>query len=229
MDQCHNLLPEDKPPLDILKEFVPAVNLPYESICIELDAETLGVNQDTPIVIIAQQKENEICVYSFFKLDNEWTSLHSGSAENTVYAVINRDSFDGYIIGLDGKDHKTCDQISNWINRVSIRSVCNLLCALSCSNTRIDNSPITPSKTKNILRQSKNKLPLFEFKILTVDSGKETSQRNSSSTSSGTHASPRIHLRRGHIRKLPNKNVWVNACVVGDKNNGVIQKDYLVK
>lgn len=230
MEACHDLLPTNTPPLEYLKNFIQTINLPYESICIELDENILGANQDTPLVIIAQQEEDEISIYALTKFNNEWNYLHSVSEDNLVYAVINKDTFDGYILGLDALvSHESRNQISNWMNKVAIRSVCNLLCALSCSNTRIDNSPYPPSNTKNKLRRSKNKLPLFEFKILTVDTSKSPTQKDSNSSNTGKHASPRVHLRRGHIRKLPDKNVWVNSCVVGEKKNGIIQKDYLVK
>jgi hypothetical protein len=46
--------------------------------------------------------------------------------------------------------------------------------------------------------------------------------------SGGTHASPRVHLRRGHIRRLPGKNIWVNATIVGNSDLGVVIKDYSV-
>lgn len=46
----------------------------------------------------------------------------------------------------------------------------------------------------------------------------------------GTHASPRLHDRRGHWRNHPSgKQVWVKACKVGDAAKGVIFKDYEVK
>ena len=44
----------------------------------------------------------------------------------------------------------------------------------------------------------------------------------------GTHESPRQHLRRGHIRRLESGNIWVNACVVGNSEKGVIKKSYNV-
>jgi hypothetical protein len=45
----------------------------------------------------------------------------------------------------------------------------------------------------------------------------------------GTHASPRLHERRGHWRHLRSgKRVWVRNCLVGDPNRGVIEKDYRV-
>lgn len=230
LDACHNLLPNDTAPLDVLKNFVQTINLPYTSILIELDAYMLGDNQDTPLVILVQQEDDKISIFPMIKLNNEWNYLHVSSEEVLVYAVVDRNDFDGYVVGLDGlKNVDLKDQISNWLNKVAIRSVCNLLCALSCSNTRIDDSPFPPSKTKNALRCSKKQLPLFEFKILTVDTGKNYSQQKSNGPTIGKHASPRVHLRRGHIRKLPDKNVWVNSCVVGDKKNGMIQKDYLIK
>lgn len=46
----------------------------------------------------------------------------------------------------------------------------------------------------------------------------------------GTHASPRLHDRRGHWRTHPSgKRVWVKSCKVGDASKGVVFKDYKVK
>lgn len=45
----------------------------------------------------------------------------------------------------------------------------------------------------------------------------------------GTHASPRLHDRRGHWRTYPSgKRGWVKACKVGDASKGVVFKDYKV-
>lgn len=46
----------------------------------------------------------------------------------------------------------------------------------------------------------------------------------------GTHASPRWHERRGYWRtmKKSGKTVWVRACEVGKKSNGMVYKDYEV-
>lgn len=45
----------------------------------------------------------------------------------------------------------------------------------------------------------------------------------------GTHASPRLHDRRGHLRRLRNgKNVWVKACKVGDPTKGIVFHDYKI-
>ncbi len=46
----------------------------------------------------------------------------------------------------------------------------------------------------------------------------------------GTHASPRLHLRRGHPRQYaPGKYCWVQPCVVGNKAAGMVHKDYAIK
>lgn len=43
----------------------------------------------------------------------------------------------------------------------------------------------------------------------------------------GTHASPRLHERRGHWRHLHSGDaVWVRPCLVGSPERGVVEKDY---
>ena len=62
---------------------------------------------------------------------------------------------------------------------------------------------------------------------LVVDSAKE---RRPSEELGGTHASPRTHLRRGHIRRLRwGPKVWVNSCVVNPGAIGGVNKDYAVR
>ena len=72
--------------------------------------------------------------------------------------------------------------------------------------------------------RKKGKLAFLEFKILTIDGNADHSAPGAARSS---HISPRVYLRRGHIRRLKTKNVWVNSCVVGDKSKGIVQKDYL--
>lgn len=43
----------------------------------------------------------------------------------------------------------------------------------------------------------------------------------------GTHASPRLHDRRGHWRNMRNgKRVWIKQCKVGDPSRGSVFHDY---
>ena len=78
----------------------------------------------------------------------------------------------------------------------------------------------------NKKRMNKGKKPLIEFKLITID-GKKSALP---SIPHGTHASPRLHWRRGHWRtmKKSGKKVWVDPMLVGDEKNGKIVKDYAV-
>ncbi|MBF0148191.1 MAG: hypothetical protein HQL85_18705 [Magnetococcales bacterium] len=102
----------------------------------------------------------------------------------------------------------------------AIRQMCSVL---NCSNIRAQS--LAAPRNLNKKREKKGKSPFFEYKVLEVDG---TPGGLKSPHGGGSHASPRVHIRRGHIRHLPTHNVWVQACVVGDKKNGVIHKDYRV-
>lgn len=104
-------------------------------------------------------------------------------------------------------------------------AVMELIEILSCRN--VSTGSITPPAALNKKRASKGKAPFFEYKVLMLDPLAEA--QSSSGTAKGTHASPRVHLRRGHIRRLTDRNIWVNATVVGNKQAGMVVKDYAVK
>jgi len=77
----------------------------------------------------------------------------------------------------------------------------------------------------NSKRAAKGKGPiLFDWHTITIEPVKQKMP-----ALGGTHASPRLHDRRGHWRKHPSgKTVWVKECKVGDAAKGVVFKDYRV-
>ena len=111
--------------------------------------------------------------------------------------------------------------IANYTDEVFV--LADFLTALSCKN--VSTTENAPPKYINKKREKKNKPPFFTSKTLTINIiGAE-----GSGFKCGSHASPRVHLRRGHIRRLPKGNVWVNAAVVGDKSKGMVVKDYKIQ
>lgn len=101
--------------------------------------------------------------------------------------------------------------------------ILNMMAALECSNS--GTADIPASNMLNKKRIKKGKQPFFDYKVLTIDT-KANSSKQKGGLSNGS--TKRVHLRRGHIRRLADKTVWVNPCVVGDKSKGMITKDYKV-
>ena len=96
--------------------------------------------------------------------------------------------------------------------------------ALACANVHADVFQEENEKV-NRKRRKKNKLPLYETRILTIDV--PNIKEHARGKLHGDRSSPRQHLRRGHIRKLSEKKrIWVNSCIVGNKSKGVINKKY---
>ena len=90
---------------------------------------------------------------------------------------------------------------------------------------------ILPAPTKlNKKRAKKNRIPLYEYKILDIVADVLHSPTYSSKPhQGGTHASPRMHKRRGHVRRLPSgKQTWVRNMIVGKPTAGMVEKEYSV-
>jgi hypothetical protein len=131
-----------------------------------------------------------------------------------------------------------CSMLESYLGREEAESVgvddvagevavlLELLEALSCKN--VEQSVLQPASPKNAQRIKSHKLPIYETKFLTIKASTSKTESNKTGFAS-SHASPRQHLRRGHIRRLESGNIWVNSCVVGDSEKGVINKQYRVK
>jgi hypothetical protein len=105
----------------------------------------------------------------------------------------------------------------------SIAAIADLAYALevfSCTNViQVEHEP---PKTINRSRICKGKVPFFSWKTLHVKG-----ETDGSGDAGGGHASPRLHFRRGHVRRIGDgRRVWVRSCLVGDKTAGFAGKDY---
>ena len=71
-------------------------------------------------------------------------------------------------------------------------------------------------------RKNPDKFPSASIQYFVVRLDKSWSD----SRLGGSHATPRLHWRRGHIRHLNDKPYWVRAHLVGSRERGVILHDY---
>ena len=101
-----------------------------------------------------------------------------------------------------------------------VGAVLALIEALTCKNVTLEALPVK----KNKCAQMRGALPYDEYHTLVINS----KLRQLSEEGEGTHRSPREHLRRGHIRRLPAGNVWVNSTIVNAGNHGRVHKSYEV-
>jgi hypothetical protein len=96
---------------------------------------------------------------------------------------------------------------------------------LNCAN--VTTAQIAAPKMLNKKRKAKGKTPFFSYRVLQVRAPRESGGKGGG----GQHASPRAHLRRGHIRRLEEKTVWVRPAVVNPRAGasvGVVQKEYAI-
>jgi hypothetical protein len=112
----------------------------------------------------------------------------------------------------------------------------DFMLALSCNNVTSAPAEGESREKLNKKRREKNKVPFFEYKQLMIAGAKldanlpaGASAGGSSPGRDGMRSTPRMHLRRGHVRTLgPGRRTWVNFAVVGAAEKGRIAKDYIV-
>ena len=114
------------------------------------------------------------------------------------------------------------EELFDVIKRVHAMSL-NAFYVIGCANVEtVDHAPPAALNKK---RARTGKFPILTHKTLVIVAD---AKRHEKANLGGTHTSPRVHLRRGHIRRVgESRRVWVQPCVVGSKH-GVVTKDYKV-
>lgn len=105
-----------------------------------------------------------------------------------------------------------------------MKVVASMFTLLECKNVIHRTTPAP--KMLNRKRHKKKRTPFFEYKTLVIDPDKP---RVVSPSLGGNRLrrSPKLHLRRGHIRRLRSGDkTWVSPAMIGSKKRGIVLKDY---
>ena len=165
-------------------------------------------------VVVAEERENDLACKAAFWADasNKWLALHDFSIPKTDYLFKQDDK-------IVLRVHTSSPVVSDIQHE--LESLLDFINALQCSNVSI-----TKEKRRKSNKSSKDALPFDDYHFLTIARAENSA---ASQATGGSHRSPREHLRRGHIRRLPTgKKVWVSATVVCAGRGGKVSKDYLM-
>jgi len=231
------------------------VKLPYSSIVVEYEcpnpggmaSSVFGVDKTEPArkrIVYAEQVENNIYVASIVAFQSYGVDHWQVQPYISIMvpkADVPDDSVVDDMPELSGK--KLVDQVrvqfidiggvaekrfgKDWERHAYVDMVdeegvvLSLIEALTCRNVSLEALPVK----KNKGAQMRGALPYDEYHTLVVNA---RSRSSGSGEDQGTHRSPREHLRRGHIRRLPTGNVWVNSTIVNPGNHGKVYKSYEV-
>jgi len=99
-----------------------------------------------------------------------------------------------------------------------------LIKILRCKNVYIDREEFP--KKLNKAKAKKGHLKGFDRHILKIKDDPKVVMKGHLG---GTHASPRLHFRRGHIRRYKSGvTIWIREMMVGKPKLGQVEKDYQV-
>ncbi|MCD7098296.1 hypothetical protein [Stenotrophomonas sp. MMGLT7] len=97
-------------------------------------------------------------------------------------------------------------------------------CVLNCANVQA--ATVDPPEALNRHRVRAGKQPFFSYRVLELT---VRGAADAADGAGGQHASPRAHLRRGHIRRVGDRVIWVRAALVNaDSATGRVEKTYQI-
>ena len=202
------------------------LRLPYPNIALEYSRNTGGKELteyeglSTKTIIFARESEDAIIfqVVMWVDFKKTWGPLPEAAIPRIGY--LNRSkSFNGYTgINMWRADQRI--PLSDYADEAG--ALMCFLNVLACNNVHVERS-----EPKKATRKIKAAFPFDTYHVLIIDVPNKTGER----THSGSHRSPREHLRRGHIRRIADgRRIWVNATVVAaGRGAGVVTKSYAVR
>lgn len=203
---------------DSYSKFIPIIKLPYPSILLEYGIKTEKNFVNT--VVAVKEFDETICFQVFVKLprEDEWTILDNIGGMTKTW-----DNF--RVFDLEG-DVKSLSELQQATMKNAAFSILNLLAALNCQNVGVTEEHIKIKKRFGSKKSKPKQVGEIVYKTLIVDHEAIQAENQKNDVRHGT--AKKQHLRRGHIRRLKNKTIWINDCVIGDKEKGIVEKDYKV-
>ncbi|RSC52097.1 hypothetical protein [Citrobacter amalonaticus] len=136
---------------------------------------------------------------------------------------------------MGGPDKLFADIILNTRDEVfAYIGACSLL---NCANVIVEPvNATTPDTLRKLPPSARKKLkpvpkPKFEYKVLQISDERTSHTKSYTGATDAAGGTPRrTHLRRGHIRRLKERVIWVRPAVINPGSSvGVIDKDYQLK
>ena len=206
--------------LKLMNEFIDKIRLPFPLCYFEIE----GVG-----AMVARELDGDeyILFHPFYFNLSEAKSISTFDPELSF--VICKDSKKISTLSNDQNVLRDLESIFNDETSFSIVSgilemvVCGLS-VMNCSNVEcVENKP---PEALNKKRNKSGKIPLFSYWTLHLSTKNKRYSKYEDDQQS-TRIGPRLHLRRGHIRRLQSgTTTWVNSCMVGDQSRGTVAKDY---
>lgn len=187
----------------------PFLKLPYPATAVEY-FEQLPGKSALRVINLAWTNADDVVEFALFfsVFSGQWT-----------YACRGVDLGEGKLSATSfGRNDDEASQ-SRTMVASQFTVLANFLAVLNCVNVNV--LDVEAPKFRNAQRARSRKTPIYRYHVLVLRPSKARGE-----TLGGTHASPAIHLRRGHIKRRKTGNFWWQPCVVGNRKQGVVMKDY---
>ena len=107
-----------------------------------------------------------------------------------------------------------------------VMATVTLIMALSCDNVTLEDHPAPAPLNKKRVRTGKQSFHGYKT-LIAITPGRHTTRDNSTTTITGRTV--RTHIRRGHIRRLPDsRRIWIEQCIVNKGKENPIKRVYRV-
>ena len=225
------------------------VNLPYPIICILSETKILSKISDEGTIVpsndeawmltIAIQKETDghITLMSATHNREHWAfspiavQMQRGSGKGFELGVIMTGAAEEMIRRLKAEIARLGLPLQEPIEATIVKdfaadmtSVCVLWSLLKVHDTKTVKVPMPAVLERKPPKGSPK--PNYDYHVLSVGDEVWDSPYTKTNAPGG---GVRSHLRRGHIRRLESKSVWVRSTFVHGSKEGFVEKDYEVK
>jgi hypothetical protein len=199
-----------------------ALRLPFPAVAIEF--ENTAFAKPLPTILLASEVSAEdgrplirILASEFYSDENQWGTFLPMHLEAEDFAK----KIDGtWAFKLHQEEAQRLEVISPFLV-----GFFNFAIPFNAGYGKVHKAA-KPKVRKSLLKK-KGALPLEVYYTLLID---PLAMAAASTVQGGTHASPREHTRRGHVRVYSTgKTVWVSASLVNKGAPGKIHKTYEVR
>jgi hypothetical protein len=209
-----------------------SLHLPFPEVALEYSwspasASRIGMPSPASTIILAIEQSSALYINVLFGAADRWLAWPVGAVLDQQTTIEMRDGLAtvsnyGTTYGKDD-DHRE-SHVEELQPALVVLAHFALLC--NCGNVRAVKA-FEPSAALVKRAKQRGNRPPDEYYVLDCFLGEHQERGDASG---GSHSPPRFHVRRGHIRRLPDgRHTWVKQCTVGDAALGQIMKDYRVR